>query len=85
MTLQAMTILWDGFVPWVELAASQAMLDEVHPDLPRDGNDSNTYTLGRIGQHNVVIAGLPSGTTVQVPQLRRQKICSAAFRKSDSV
>ena len=38
------------------------MLDEEHSDLPRDGNDTNTYTLGRIGQHNVVIAGLPAGT-----------------------
>jgi hypothetical protein len=46
----------------IELAASQAMLDEVYPDLPQDENDSNTYTLGRIGQHNVVLACLPSGT-----------------------
>jgi nucleoside phosphorylase len=38
------------------------MLDDEHSDLPRDGNDTNTYTLGRIGQHNVVIAGLPAGT-----------------------
>ena len=46
----------------VELAASQAMLDEEHPDLPQGENDTNTYTLGRIGQHNVVLACLPSGT-----------------------
>jgi hypothetical protein len=44
----------------IELAASQAMLDGVYPDLPQDENDSNTYTLG---QHNVVLACLPSGTT----------------------
>ena len=30
----------------IELAASQAMLDEVYPDLLRDEKDSN---LGRIG------------------------------------
>jgi nucleoside phosphorylase len=46
-----------------ELAASQAMLDEEHPDLLQAENDTNTYTLGRIGQHNVVLACLPSGTT----------------------
>ena len=59
----------DYTVGWIcaqetELAASQAMLDEDHPDLPQaDENDTNTYTLGRIGQHNVVLACLPSGTT----------------------
>jgi ankyrin repeat domain-containing protein 50 len=47
----------------VELAASQAMLDEEHPDLEEAENDTNTYTLGRIGPHNVVLACLPSGTT----------------------
>ena len=47
----------------VELAASQAMLDEEHPDLLQAENDTNTYTLGRIAQHNVVLACLPSGTT----------------------
>jgi ankyrin repeat domain-containing protein 50 len=47
----------------VELAASQAMLDEEHSDLLQAENDTNTYTLGRIGQHNVVLACLPSGTT----------------------
>ena len=58
----------DYTVGWIcaletELAASQAMLDEEHPDLPQAENDTNTYTLGRIGQHNVVLACLPSGTT----------------------
>jgi nucleoside phosphorylase len=58
----------DYTVGWIcaletELAASQAMLDEEHPDLPQARNDLNTYTLGRIGQHNVVLACLPSGTT----------------------
>ena len=47
----------------VELAASQAMLDEEHLDLLQAENDTNTYTLGRIGPHNVVLACLPSGTT----------------------
>jgi nucleoside phosphorylase len=47
----------------VELAASQAILDEEHPDLLQAEDDTNTYTLGRIGQHNVVLACLPLGTT----------------------
>ena len=56
----------DYTVGWIcaletELAASQAMLDEDHPDLLQAENDTNTYTLGRIGQHNVVLACLPSG------------------------
>ena len=58
----------DYTVGWIcaletELAASQAMLDEEHPDLPEAENDTNAYTLGRIGQHNVVLACLPSGIT----------------------
>ncbi|KAI2629526.1 hypothetical protein GGR54DRAFT_266866 [Hypoxylon sp. NC1633] len=43
-----------------ELVAARAFLDEVHdaPDyVPPD--DNNTYTLGRMGKHNVVIAALP--------------------------
>jgi nucleoside phosphorylase len=45
----------------IELAAAMKMLDEEHQDLPRDDNDTNLYTLGRIGQHNIVIACLPAG------------------------
>lgn len=43
------------------MAAAEAMLDERHPDLPTNPNDNNTYILGRIYSHNVVIACLPSG------------------------
>jgi hypothetical protein len=35
------------------------MLDEEHEDLDHDANDTNIYILGRIGEHNVVIACLP--------------------------
>jgi nucleoside phosphorylase len=38
-----------------------AMLDERHRSLSQDAQDNNTYTLGRIGEHNVAIACLPSG------------------------
>jgi len=43
----------------VELVAAQEFLDDEHdpPELPT--NDNNSYTLGRIGKHNVVIAALP--------------------------
>ena len=45
---------------YVEMAAAQAMLDHVH-DIPlNDPIDSNAYTLGSIGQHNIVLACLPA-------------------------
>lgn len=60
----------DYTVGWVcalpkEQTAAVAMLDQLHPHLPldlcRSKNDPNTYTLGSIGSHNVVIACLPKG------------------------
>jgi nucleoside phosphorylase len=39
------------------------MLDEEHHDLPQDDYDTNLYTLGCIGGHNVVVASLPAGQT----------------------
>ncbi|KPM35907.1 hypothetical protein AK830_g10681 [Neonectria ditissima] len=45
----------------IEMAAASAMLDRVHKNLPTNPTDINTYTLGNIGMHNVVIACLPSG------------------------
>jgi nucleoside phosphorylase len=56
----------DYTVGWVcalpdELTAAQEMLDEEHQDLPPNGNDTNIYTLGCIGEHNVVLACLPAG------------------------
>jgi hypothetical protein len=40
------------------------MLDEEYPVLPAaDPQDTNSYLLGRIGIHNVVIACLPAETT----------------------
>lgn len=43
------------------MAAAKAMLDEIHEALPLQPNDHNAYILGRIGKHNVAIAGLPNG------------------------
>ncbi|KAJ3481732.1 hypothetical protein NLG97_g7751 [Lecanicillium saksenae] len=61
----------------IELAAAQAMLDEIHQSLSASLSDDNTYVLGNIGKHNIVIAGLPSeqyGTNnaaIVVTSLRR--------------
>src|SRR3984957_10142028 len=54
------TVAWVCALP-LEMAAAKAMLDEIHPDLPTSSNDQNTYVVGRIHAHNVVIACLPSG------------------------
>lgn len=37
------------------------MLDDEHDAPPCDAHDTNIYTCGRIGQHNIVIACLPEG------------------------
>ncbi|KAL2851532.1 hypothetical protein BJY01DRAFT_117187 [Aspergillus pseudoustus] len=38
------------------------MFDELHPSLVQDETDTNTYTLGRVAEHNVALVCLPSGT-----------------------
>ncbi|GFF99457.1 hypothetical protein IFM61392_00840 [Aspergillus lentulus] len=43
----------------VEQIAALEMLDEQHEPLSQPRTDYNVYTLGSIGSHNVVIAGLP--------------------------
>ncbi|KAJ6109516.1 NACHT domain-containing protein [Penicillium sp. IBT 16267x] len=60
MTHDAYTIGWICALP-KELTAARAMLDEMHPDLPQPPADPNTYCLGRIGEHDVVIVSLPKG------------------------
>jgi nucleoside phosphorylase len=46
----------------VEKVAACCFLDKEHPRLKsQSASDNNDYTLGRIGEHNVVIAGLPLG------------------------
>ena len=42
----------------VELAPVTALLDKTHPGLPTQ-RDQNSYVLGEIGRHNLVIAVLP--------------------------
>jgi nucleoside phosphorylase len=58
------TVGWICASPETELVAAMAMLDEKHPILPAaDPHDSNSYVLGRIGDHNVAIACLPAEIT----------------------
>jgi nucleoside phosphorylase len=55
------TVGWICALP-LEAASATAMLDEIH-EKPRKrlSNDHNVYTLGCIGEHNIVIACLPAG------------------------
>jgi len=54
------TVGWICALPKEQTAAT-AMLDQRHVDLLKPPNDPNTYTLGSLGKHNVVIACLPKG------------------------
>lgn len=55
------TVGWVCALP-LEMAAAKFMLDEIHQDLPeQDKSDHNTYILGQIHHHNIVIASLPAG------------------------
>lgn len=45
----------------VELSAIRGMMDEEHERMPSATGDSNTFTLGQLSGHNVVVASLPGG------------------------
>lgn len=58
------TVGWICALPETEFVAAGAILDEEHPLLPAtDPQDTNSYLLGKVGDHNVVIACLPAETT----------------------
>ncbi|KAK6338530.1 hypothetical protein TWF730_002593 [Orbilia blumenaviensis] len=66
--LPAKSLSYDDYtVGWIcalseELTAAKAMLEDKHPSLPNLlPKDSNTYTLGSIHGHNIVIACMPEG------------------------
>lgn len=44
----------------IEMAAARVMLDAQHADLQRQGSDTNSYVLGTMHKHNIVIACLPA-------------------------
>jgi nucleoside phosphorylase len=54
------TVGWICALPKEQTAAT-AMLDQIHPDLPKPPHDHNTYTLGSVRNHKIVIACLPKG------------------------
>ncbi|KAJ0420796.1 hypothetical protein BJY00DRAFT_312722 [Aspergillus carlsbadensis] len=60
LTHEDYAIGWVCALP-LELAAAKAMLTHEHPSLPQPSTDPNTYTLGAVSNHKVVIACLPSG------------------------
>ncbi|KAK0704300.1 nucleoside phosphorylase domain-containing protein [Lasiosphaeris hirsuta] len=75
----------DYKVGWIcalstELAASEAMLDEVHNPVAQDSIDHNSYTLGRICGHNVVMMCLPAGGTGTVSAARAATRMANSFR-----
>lgn len=59
---EAYTIGWISAIQ-IEAVAALLFLDERH-EPPRciSRGDANSYTLGRIGRHNVVMESLPEGT-----------------------
>ncbi|KAF3928299.1 hypothetical protein AA313_de0209142 [Arthrobotrys entomopaga] len=56
------TIAWICALP-KERTAAIMNLDRIHARLLKPPNDNNTYTLGSIGEHNIVVACLPKGMT----------------------
>ena len=56
------TIGWISALP-LEMAAAIAILDDLHDSLSQPSSDHNSYQLGCIGEHNVVILCLPAGMT----------------------
>jgi nucleoside phosphorylase len=63
------TIGWIAALP-IERAAATALLDDRH-DIPHGFEqhpaDSNSYTWGRMGEHNIIIASLPAGVYGTTP------------------
>ncbi|KAL2842123.1 hypothetical protein BJX68DRAFT_278469 [Aspergillus pseudodeflectus] len=60
LTHEDYTVGWISALP-LEMRAARAVLEETHPTLPQRPTDSNSYILGAIGGHNVVISCLPYG------------------------
>ncbi|KGO42437.1 NACHT nucleoside triphosphatase [Penicillium expansum] len=62
-------IAWIAALP-IERAAAEAMLDDQHTapiGFTPHQNDTNAYTWGCIGEHNIVIVSLPSGDPGTTP------------------
>ncbi|KAI5464251.1 hypothetical protein BGZ63DRAFT_439426 [Mariannaea sp. PMI_226] len=62
-SVELYTIGWIAALP-IERAAATMLLDErhaAHSSFEQHPSDTNSYTWGRMGEHNIVIAGLPAG------------------------
>jgi nucleoside phosphorylase len=80
LTHQDYTVGWTCALP-IEMAAAVGMLDRQHHPLQQDPNDHNTYTLGCIGAHNVVIACLPTGVTGTISAARVANQMLSSFQQ----
>ncbi|KAJ6779586.1 hypothetical protein PWT90_04750 [Aphanocladium album] len=63
ISIESYAIGWIAAL-YIERAAAIAQLDDRHEapaDFEQHLSDTNSYTWGRIGKHNVVIASLPAG------------------------
>ena len=54
------TVGWICMLPKEQTTAT-AMLNQIHPDLPKPPHNHNTYTLGLVCNHKITIACLPKG------------------------
>ncbi|KAK3374314.1 Pfs domain protein [Lasiosphaeria ovina] len=79
LSRQDYTVGWICALP-TEMAASEAMLDEVHNPVAQDSFDHNSYTLGRIRGHNIVMMCLPAGGTGTVSAARAATRMTNSFR-----
>jgi nucleoside phosphorylase len=73
------TVGWLCALP-IELVAAQEMLDEEREDLEHDENDNNLYSLGRIGDHNIVVVCLLVGLIGNNPATAIATQMKATFR-----
>ncbi|KAH8803441.1 WD40 protein [Xylogone sp. PMI_703] len=67
----------------IERAAVEAMFDESHPLPDLSSDDTNSYTLGRIGKHNVVVTALPAGrygTNAAATVVTQMKQCFTSIK-----
>ncbi|KAM0208164.1 hypothetical protein ACHAQI_007174 [Fusarium lateritium] len=79
-TLEAYTVGWVCALP-LEMAAAKGMLDSIHPNpTQQDPADHNSYVLGDIWGHNVVIACLPAGIHGTTPAATVAKDMLRTFR-----
>ncbi|KAF3205355.1 Ankyrin Repeat [Orbilia oligospora] len=54
------------YIKPLEMNAIAVMLDEEHQPVDLHFNDKSEYTLGRIGDHNVILVGPPRGAEGKV-------------------